>query len=719
MHTLKGHIVPKASVPMVESHPELVSSLDKTNTFDPRTSLPVSTIYSWRCVEGHAFPMSLYNYAKGSKCPVCLGRLIVSGINDLVTKHPEIALEWDHKKNTVGPDMVSAGSKSNAYWICQRGHNYSSLIVQRVKKNVGCPVCLHKQLLVGFNDIATVYPELLPEWDAEENDRLPSETLARNIQSYHWKCSQGHKYTAKLFNRAKLGTGCGICKGNSLGTGYNDLKTKYPEIAHQWDSSKNEVDSSKVSCKSNKKYWWICPKNHSYQETPNHRTEESVNIGCPYCSNKRVLAGFNDVATTHPYALEYWDSGLNTTTLSEVVRGSNKELFWTCPQGHTVKSTVKSFLYRNPSSLCTTCSGKAILAGLNDLETTHPDLMTGGWNGSQSHWDYAKNLVEPSELSHGSARLVWWRCSKDHSWEARVSDRTRVNGTDCPDCSKQKSKAEEEIVAHLESETGLRIVSRDRSVIRPYELDIFIPDKKYAIEFNGLYWHTETRLGRKYHKMKHDLAESRGISLLNIWEDDWKNNKKLVLDMIDHKLGMSSKDKIYARKTLIDSNVSTAESKSFMDAYHIQGFVGSSYKIGLRSHDGSLVALMLLKRNSNILGLERYATSIRVVGGQSKILSYVDQNIDYEKMITFADLSVSDGSLYENTGWDFDKLLPPDYSYMYKNKRHHKFLFRKKRFQTDPHLVFDPDMTEAELAKLNGIERIYDCGKIRYVRYRI
>ena len=132
-----------------------------------------------------------------------------------------------------------------------------------------------------------------------------------------------------------------------------------------------------------------------------------------------------------------------------------------------------------------------------------------------------------------------------------------------------------------------------------------------------------------------------------------------------------------------------------------------------------LVAVMVLKRSgSKYPGqwtLDRYATACSVPGGHSKLLKHFQRNNTWTSIVTFADLTISEGSLYETTGWTRDSELDPDYRYVYRNQREHKFNFRRARFRDDPAFQYDPDLTEKQLAQMNGLPRVYDCGKIRYV----
>jgi len=263
------------------------------------------------------------------------------------------------------------------------------------------------------------------------------------------------------------------------------------------------------------------------------------------------------------------------------------------------------------------------------------------------------------------------------------------------------------------------IITNTRKLIPPFELDLYIPEKEIAIEFNGLYWHSEKAgTKRNYHYDKWKQCQEKGIQLITIWEDDWRTKKELVKQMLSHKIGFSQQEKIYARKTLI-KNVSKKEADDFLNNNHIQGSVDGSTRLGLYTKDtDELIAVMLFKkRNETEAELVRYATSKIVIGGFTKLLKHFENtNTEIEKITTFADHTVSNGKLYENHGFTKDKILKPDYSYVVKNSRVHKFNYRLKRFRNDPELKWEEGLSERELAQLNNIYRIYDCGKTKYVK---
>ena len=265
----------------------------------------------------------------------------------------------------------------------------------------------------------------------------------------------------------------------------------------------------------------------------------------------------------------------------------------------------------------------------------------------------------------------------------------------------------------LESQ-GLPMVRGDRETLGGQEIDFLFPTLNIGIEFNGVYFHSEKFKDKNYHYNKFKSSQAAGIRLLQVWEDDWRLRRKIVEEHLKTVLGTSDNPKVGARKLDI-VEVRPSEAREFLNAHHIQGFVGASvYCAGI--FDGEIVALASFKRRSKGYELSRYATSVNVQGGHSRIVSYFEKTYNPESLCTFADLTFSDGGLYRNTGWQEDKLLPPDYSYLRSGVRQHKFSYRITRFRNDPSLEFVDGASERELAAMNNLLRVYDAGKIRFVR---
>lgn len=324
----------------------------------------------------------------------------------------------------------------------------------------------------------------------------------------------------------------------------------------------------------------------------------------------------------------------------------------------------------------------------------------------------SKNDMNADELSYSSAKRMLWECTKGREWEAPVYQLVN-HGTRCPECSHNgKSGAEEELRNYVIKLLGAdAVIANDRTVIPPHELDIYIPERNIAIEYNGLYWHNERRgKKRNYHRDKALSCKDAGVQLITVWEDEWQYRRDTVKSMIAHKLGVSSEGRVFARQTKVEK-LTAQQAREFCECYHIQGFVQGSLYAGLVDSAGGLVAVSVWRKNGTHAYLERYCTSQVVVGGMGKLLAY---GLAWARLagavdiVTFADLCVSDGGLYEKLGFVEDKVIRPDYKYVVNGRRAHKFNYRKKRFKEDPNLVWGDGLSESELAILNGIDRVFE-----------
>lgn len=255
--------------------------------------------------------------------------------------------------------------------------------------------------------------------------------------------------------------------------------------------------------------------------------------------------------------------------------------------------------------------------------------------------------------------------------------------------------------------------SFNQKILSGREVDVFVPEVRVAIEFNGVYYHSEKFRGKNYHRAKTLAAEKAGIQLVHVWEDDWRDRREVVERMLARKLGVSTEERLNAR-SLRKVRLETEEARTFLEENHVQGFARGSEYYGLS--DGFLRAVLVMKnRGDGNWELVRYATSAIVRGGHSRLFKWFqDDHPEVPRVVTFADRGVSDGGLYEKCGFQRDGELPPDYMYVVGGRREHKFNYRKSRFESDPRLEFKPGLTERQLAELNGLERIYDAGKVRY-----
>ena len=634
-------------------------------------------------------------------------RRLIVGVNDLASTHPEVASLWN-PRNIFTPQEVKAGSERKVWWkhpVCN--HEWQAVIGDTVQKAKGCPFCSNRRVLVGFNDLETKNPELAAMWDYDKNTGLtPQMVVDGSAKKVSWKCSEGHEWESPIRDHLR----CQVCAHRKVLTGFNDITITAPEIAQQFHPVKNgEIRADSLLAGHVKNVWWLDEAcGHEWEASPYSRIK--LASGCPVCVNQKVIAGVNDLATVSPKLAAEWHPEKNgTLEPSHVSVGSGKKVWWLCEKKHTWRSAVLNRKTRG----CPYCSGNKVLLGYNDLETIVKDIA--------GEWDYEKNYpLTPKDVSVGANKRIWWKCIKEHSWQAFINDRTRTNATGCPVCVANcyVSKAEQEIADFLR-EHGLVIEQSNRRVLKGVELDIYIPSHNFAIEYNGLYWHSEKfGKGKNHHLSKYLAAKDNGIQLVQIWEDDWNKNPEQIKAMLLHKLGLSQQSKIFARKTLV-KELAKKHVEAFLENNHIQGFASGSHYLGLfEKNSETLVSVIVLKKEANhTLNIIRYATSKNVVGGFTKLLTYAEKNYAPERFITFSDHCVSDGGLYANNGFISDKELNPDYRYLAGGKRQHKFGYRLKRFRNDPALKWEEGLTEKELAALNGLYRIWDAGKTRWVRY--
>lgn len=320
-----------------------------------------------------------------------------------------------------------------------------------------------------------------------------------------------------------------------------------------------------------------------------------------------------------------------------------------------------------------------------------------------------KNTLDKNKITKGSAKRILLFCNNGHEWYSYAY----AIADSCPRCY-SVSKPEKELQEFI-LKTGLSVLFNDRTIIKPYELDVVVPSKKIALEFNGLYWHSG---GDKYkHKEKFDLAKENGFQLITIWEDDWKNRNHLCQSMILRKMNISQEKRVNARDLVLDTSPSLSDKKDFFNTWHIQGTSRSTWTYGLKDDQGNFVAMMSFVDTGKNVVLNRFATSCIVRGGFSKLLkNFEKQHPEINEVVSFSDNCVSDGSLYHNSGFLKKANLPPDYSYLFKGKRSHKFNFRKKRFKQDSNLEYNTELTEKQLAELNGIPKIWDAGKVKWIK---
>ena len=280
------------------------------------------------------------------------------------------------------------------------------------------------------------------------------------------------------------------------------------------------------------------------------------------------------------------------------------------------------------------------------------------------------------------------------------------------------SNLEKQILDYIKSIYLDEIIENDRKIIKPYELDIVIPEKKVAIEFNGNFWHSEKiKPNQKYHLNKTLICEEQGYKLIHIWEYDWLNPDKqnILKEKIKAILGINQ-TKIYARKCLV-KEISTKEKNEFLNLHHIQGEDKSSVKLGLFFENELVGAMTFGKPRFNKkyeYELIRYATKsgLQVLGGAGKLLKYFERNYNPKSIITYADRSYSQGNMYRKIGFNELKSAEPNYQWIDGIRILSRYQCQKHRLKEILGDKFNENLSETENMIANGFIKVYDCGNL-------
>ena len=394
-----------------------------------------------------------------------------------VSDNAQLMDEWNWDKNNelnFDPRKLTLGNNKKVWWKCKQGHEWQALISNR-NKGRGCPYCAGKKILKSYNDLQTVNPTLAKEWNYEKNNGLtPADVMPNSNKKVWWKCSEGHEWQTTVAHR-NIGRGCPYCAHQKVLKGKNDLQTVNPNLAKEWNCEKNNgLMPGDVSPNSHLKVWWKCREGHEWQAIIYHRNN---GIGCPYCSGRYAIKGENDLQTVNPTLASEWNYEKNNgLTPMDVMPNSSKKVWWKCINGHEWQAIIGS---RNKEHGCPYCAGQRIIKGKNDLQTVNPTLA--------KEWNYEKNNgLTPVDVMPNSGQKVWWKCNKGHEWQAVIASRNNEHG--CPVCNseRQTSFPEYALVYYLK-EYRLDVIHSYRE--QGYELDIYIPSKKIAIEYDGYLWH--------------------------------------------------------------------------------------------------------------------------------------------------------------------------------------------------------------------------------------
>jgi len=492
------------------------------------------------------------------------------------------AKEAFSKENNVTFESIS--SKKKYIFEDSFGHKWMA----HYSKEITCPYCWNRELLEGFNDVFSQYPDLMSEWDFELNSLDPKKTRVTSQECVFWICASCQKsWSTSIHNRTFHQSGCKTCSQSIVKEEFRGfLKESFSDL------NKELIDFSRVNKSSGEKYFFVCNEGHNdhyssiksflrvkglckrnkkykdkesileeleknslfenltnddysfiknshYEDlikksfnwicTNNHSQTKTIlrkidRPGCGICLNREISERHNSVAYSE--LMKFWDKDRNTLDPKKVNIGSSQRAFFICHDSHSFNSPV----YKMKKFECPVCKGTYLIKGVNDIESVFDS------NSLESYF-LEKNSISFKDLIKKSfihSERYFWTCINDH--ETFKSFKEREENPYCSLCHESKGQAE---VANFIESLGYSIIRNDRSVISPKEIDIYIPELKIGFEYNGDYWHSDRVIKSKsnmnsqeYHSLKVDLAKEKGVQIFFIWETKWETDKESVQEII-------------------------------------------------------------------------------------------------------------------------------------------------------------------------------------------
>jgi hypothetical protein len=535
-------------------------------------------------------------------------------------------------------------------------------------------------------------------YPSSERQSVNGRWYVRIVCPEHGEFSQGAAHH-------KMGKGCPSCAGVVMPINALELlKEALPDT----DFSGVNLEGSKAE------FSLVCPTHGEYTTNYNRLMTRSkqadIKTACPACN--KVAGGLKKRKTLEDWKADLeramgdrgYDFDWGTLTVSSskmrVVCKEHGE-FWAKPQ--------ELIIGKNG---CPDCAKKARYDWSQDVRRLDVDeavVRATSAKGGRYLYDMTtfKSQNEPMRMictKHGE----FWQIYRNHL----------TLDADCPRCSNSVSKMEDEIAKFLTNEVGIEVERRDRKVLAPLEVDVWVPSKSLAIEYCGTYWHGETKKTDTYHLEKLELAERAGIKLIQIFEDEWLNRKEAVRTRLRHLVGDSHR--MFARKLRL-LKVSWNDASTFYEDNHTQGSgTPASSTVGL--YNGStLVACMSFgasRFEEGTVEMLRFASTCAVVGGFSRLLkAYMRANPTVDSLVSYADRRWSAGDVYASNGFEFVGNTAPGYSWCKGRERFSRFSMQKHRLEKVL-TSFDPDKTEVENCHANGYWRIFDCGVSKWLYRR-
>ena len=483
---------------------------NRNGDLGPKDVFAVSGIKVWwKCdkYDDHEWESNISVQVKRDSCPVC---------KTLAVRFPDIAKEWHPNKNgDLTPYDVTDGSGKVVWWKCNKSddHEWEARIASRTKQGSTCSICRGKKIIKS-NSLQAFFPEISKQWHPTKNgDLKPYQISPFNPKKVWWKCDKAddHEWEAAVGSRTKEGATCPICCGRKFAPS-NSLAAKYPALAKEWHPTKNgKLTPENTIAGGHDKIWWKCDKgeDHEWQTSIIRRKQGR---GCHVCENKKIVLS-NCLATTHPKIAKEWHPTKNKKlTAYDVTIGSHNEVWWKCDKGddHEWYSSV----HARSGVKCPICSNRRVVLS-NCLAVEDPELA--------KQWHPTRNGdLTAYDIVLKSGRKVWWKCDKadDHEWVTDPNHRSQ--GRNCPFCtltpqSRQELTITFELIQFFKDINPKGFKTRVKGKL--WSIDIYIPQLKLGIEFDGSYWHKDKSA---LDKLKTEKLEEEGFEIFRVREEPLK-----------------------------------------------------------------------------------------------------------------------------------------------------------------------------------------------------
>jgi hypothetical protein len=520
-------------------------------------------------------------------------------------------------------------------------------------------------------------------------------------------CKKHNLITCKTPSHVLQHIGCPECAKEKR-KAWNDLQNKIAKetfVEKAKEIHGDKYDYSKVNyVKNNVKVTLICPIHGEFDIVPNAHL---MGRGCKKCgtehshslSRKTAEQFIKEAKEIHGDKYDYSKVDyVNCDTKVCIICPKHGE-FWQTPNKHLSGRGCMKCGHEKTAQR-QTFTTEQFIKKAKEIHGNKYDYSKVEYKG----YDEDVCIICPT---HGE----FWQTPDSH-----------LQGSNCRMCANNLSKNENEVYDFIVENLGKEnVIKSERSILEHgSEIDVYIPSLKLGIEYNGCRWHSE-QFGKDkyYHLKKTEECNKKGVSLIHIFEDEYKNKKDIVLSKIRHLIKCDNQPKIHGRKCEV-CQITYQESKGFLDANHIQGSQKATIYLGAKYNNELVGVMTFVKIKDDEWELNRFATDIKYIcqGVGGKLFSYFIKNYNPQIVKSFADRrwTINEtNNLYTKLGFVLKETLKPDYRYVIDGyyDRIHKFNFRKGTLHKK--YGFDLTMTENEMAEQLKAYKIWDCGLYKYV----